>query len=75
MKVLFIGGTGNISTTCSRLAIHKGHELFLLNRGNIDRQDLKSAKSFVPGFKATIPFKQGIKRTVEWFETDHRGIY
>ena len=33
MKVLFIGGTGNISTECSRLAINKGIELYHLNRG------------------------------------------
>ena len=34
MKVLFIGGTGNISTASSRLAVEKGMDLFLLNRGN-----------------------------------------
>ena len=33
MKVLFIGGTGNISTPSSRLAIEKGIELYHLNRG------------------------------------------
>jgi len=33
MKVLFIGGTGNISTPSSRLAVAKGIDLFLLNRG------------------------------------------
>ncbi len=33
MKVLFIGGTGNISTACTRLAAEKGIEVFLLNRG------------------------------------------
>ena len=33
MKVLFIGGTGNISTASSRLAMERGIELFLLNRG------------------------------------------
>jgi nucleoside-diphosphate-sugar epimerase len=33
MKVLFIGGTGNISTECSKLAVEKGIELFHLNRG------------------------------------------
>lgn len=32
--------------------------------------DNTKIKSFVPDFKATIPFKQGIKRTVEWFEAD-----
>jgi nucleoside-diphosphate-sugar epimerase len=32
MKLLFIGGTGNISTSCSRLALQLGHELWLLHR-------------------------------------------
>src|SRR5215207_11504058 len=32
MKILFIGGTGNISSACSDLAVARGHELFLLNR-------------------------------------------
>lgn len=34
MRVLFIGGTGLISTACSELAVAQGIELFLLNRGN-----------------------------------------
>lgn len=34
MRVLFIGGTGLISTAVSRLAITGGIELFLLNRGS-----------------------------------------
>ncbi len=33
MKVLFIGGTGSVSATCSNLALEKGMELWLLNRG------------------------------------------
>lgn len=33
MKVLFIGGTGTISYNCSKLAIEKGFEVSLLNRG------------------------------------------
>ena len=33
MKVLFIGGTGNISTSCSFLALEKGIDLYHLNRG------------------------------------------
>ena len=32
MKLLFIGGTGLISSACSGLAVERGHELFLLNR-------------------------------------------
>ncbi len=33
MKVLFIGGTGVISSACSELALALGIELYLLNRG------------------------------------------
>jgi nucleoside-diphosphate-sugar epimerase len=33
MRVLFVGGTGNISTSVSRLAVTRGIELHLLNRG------------------------------------------
>ncbi|MBN2340968.1 MAG: SDR family oxidoreductase [Deltaproteobacteria bacterium] len=42
MKVLFIGGTGNISAAVSSLAVSQGIELTLLNRGN---------RSVVPGAK------------------------
>lgn len=37
MKVLFIGGTGVISSACSRLAVRRGVELYLLNRGQTGR--------------------------------------
>ncbi len=33
MKVLFIGGTGVISSACSKLAVQRGIDLYLLNRG------------------------------------------
>src|ERR1700758_1964490 len=33
MKVLFIGGTGIISTACTQLAVERGIELTLLRRG------------------------------------------
>ena len=32
MKILFIGGTGIISSACAELAVRRGHDLFLLNR-------------------------------------------
>jgi len=32
MNILFIGGTGLISSACSELAVQRGHELFILNR-------------------------------------------
>lgn len=38
MKVLFIGGTGVISSACAALAVQQGIELYLLNRGqSVDR--------------------------------------
>ena len=33
MRVLFIGGTGLISSACSDATVAAGHELWLLNRG------------------------------------------
>lgn len=33
LNVLFIGGTGIISSACSSLAVEQGHNLFLFNRG------------------------------------------
>jgi len=48
MKVLFIGGTGNISSACSELAISRGIELYHLNRG------LSSGIRKVQGMKTII---------------------
>ncbi len=44
MKVLFIGGTGTISTACSKLAVERGIELYLLNRGESKRPIPAGAK-------------------------------
>jgi nucleoside-diphosphate-sugar epimerase len=33
MRVLFIGGTGKISSACTQLAVEQGIDLYLLNRG------------------------------------------
>ena len=44
MKVLFIGGTGIISSACSELAIQQGIELYLLNRGTSFRPVPAGAK-------------------------------
>ncbi|MCP4166352.1 MAG: SDR family oxidoreductase [Chloroflexi bacterium] len=44
MKVLFIGGTGVISSACSRLAVERGIDLYLLNRGQSERLAPAGAK-------------------------------
>lgn len=46
MKILFIGGTGNISASVSRKAIDRGIELYLFNRGK--------SISEIPGAKSNI---------------------
>ncbi|MFZ2097940.1 MAG: SDR family oxidoreductase [Anaerolineales bacterium] len=43
MNVLFIGGTGIISSACSELALQRGIELYLLNRGTSFRPAAKRA--------------------------------
>ncbi|MEZ4646790.1 MAG: SDR family oxidoreductase [Chloroflexota bacterium] len=40
MKVLFIGGTGTISSACSQLALERGIDLYLLNRGQTTKRPL-----------------------------------
>ena len=46
MKVLFIGGTGNISSAVSRLAIERGINLFHFNRGN-KKPGIEGVKTYV----------------------------
>ena len=44
MKVLFIGGTGLISSACSELALEHGMDLYLLNRGISDEIPLPEGR-------------------------------
>jgi nucleoside-diphosphate-sugar epimerase len=46
MKVLFVGGTGLISSACTHLAVERGVDLFLLNRGS-DPDRARGATSLV----------------------------
>ncbi|MBX3082034.1 MAG: SDR family oxidoreductase [Anaerolineae bacterium] len=34
--------------------------------------DNSKIKSFVPGFQAVIPFREGVRRTLAWFEADEQ---
>ena len=44
LKVLFIGGTGVISSACSELCIEKGFELYHLNRGLTQNHQIKGVQ-------------------------------
>jgi nucleoside-diphosphate-sugar epimerase len=43
MRVLFIGGTGNISTACARLALAEDMDLYILSRGFHANPELEDA--------------------------------
>jgi nucleoside-diphosphate-sugar epimerase len=40
MRILFVGGTGTISSACVRLAVERGFEVATINRGISDRREL-----------------------------------
>jgi nucleoside-diphosphate-sugar epimerase len=49
MKFLFIGGTGIISSACAELAVARGHELFILNRGASTKYPLPDGATLLKG--------------------------
>ncbi|MEN6297047.1 MAG: NAD-dependent epimerase/dehydratase family protein, partial [Rectinema sp.] len=71
MRVLFVGGTGNISSACTDEALRRGYEVFHLNRGThtekekpgvrllrADIRDIEAAKVAVRGlhFDSVVQF-------------------
>ncbi len=57
MKVLYIGGTGEISTSCVRASVAQGHDVTVFNRGNSKKQ-LPPVASFVKGdLGAAAPYE------------------
>lgn len=61
MKALFIGGTGNISTACSRLSINKGIDLSILSRGRRTRRELKDATYITADINNTRQIRELLK--------------
>jgi nucleoside-diphosphate-sugar epimerase len=61
MKVLFIGGTGNISTSCTAEALSRGIEVHHLNRGSGER---KAAPKGVHTYHADIKDRDAVKRAL-----------
>ncbi len=59
MKALFIGGTGNISSACVRLAIRRGMEVFILNRGQ-RKVEIQGAKSLVADINKPAEIAQAL---------------
>ena len=49
LRVLFIGGSGIISSACSRLAVERGLDVYALNRGATSLRPLPSEVSVLHG--------------------------
>jgi nucleoside-diphosphate-sugar epimerase len=49
MKILFIGGTGLISSACSDLAVARGHQLFILNRATSVKYPIPEGATLLKG--------------------------
>lgn len=78
MKVLFIGGTGVISSACTPLAIERGIDLYLLNRGTNARSIPAGAKHLVGDIRdesaiKTLLAEHRFDVVVDWvaFGVDH----
>ena len=78
MRVLFIGGTGIISTACTRLAIERGIDLTLLNRGRHSVPLPPGAKTLTADIDDAVAVSQALAgasfdAVVDWiaFEPAH----
>ncbi len=78
LKVLFIGGTGNISYEVSKLAIEKGIDLYLFNRNNKSEFFPEGAKLIKGDIRDEASAKEILKNhefdvVVNWiaYETGH----
>ena len=65
MKILFIGGTGNISSDCAELLYQRGHEIMVLSRGTnpvppqyraivADRKDTAAMRNTLQGLDIDV---------------------
>ena len=79
MKVLFIGGTGTISSACSELAISQGIDLYHLNRGqSISMRKINGVKTILADIRNVEETRKAIEgfhfdAVVDWiaFEPEH----
>ena len=78
IKVLFIGGTGIISSGCAPLAVERGIDLYFLNRGNSNRDTPAGVKVLRGDIRDPQSVRAAIgdlqfDSVVDWvaFGTDH----
>jgi uncharacterized protein YbjT (DUF2867 family) len=49
LRVLFIGGSGIISSACCQLAVQRGLDIYVLNRGATKLRPLPAEVTIMPG--------------------------
>lgn len=81
MRVLFIGGTGVISSACAQLAVERGLELSVLNRGRSERRLPAAAEVLQADMRNGAAVRQALAgrvfdAVVEWiaFTPEHLEV-
>lgn len=79
MKILFIGGTGVISSSCSELCIEKGFDLFLLNRGRSFRTPPQKAELIQADISDVRSFESALNNhsfdvVVDWIAFNENDV-
>jgi nucleoside-diphosphate-sugar epimerase len=67
LRVLFIGGSGVISSACSRLAVQRGIDLFVLNRG---RSTSRPLPPWVTKLRADIREPRSVRQEIKDLDFD-----
>jgi nucleoside-diphosphate-sugar epimerase len=67
LRILFIGGSGVMSSACSRLAVERGVDLYLLNRGTTSTRAVPDAATLLRG---DIRDPAAVKETLGSLEFD-----
>ena len=82
MKLLFIGGTGTISSAITKAVCEQGHELYLVNRGLRNKEQLPGVTQLICDVnqeeefaKAIAPYQFDVVADFIAFQTnDYREV-
>lgn len=79
MRILFIGGTGIISTACTKLALDRGAQLTLVNRGRHTRETAAGAKTLAVDVEDTAALARALAgetfdAVVDWIAFEPRQV-
>jgi len=67
LRVLFIGGSGIISSACARLAVERGIDLYVLNRGRSADRPLPDQATLLQG---DVRDRESVRKALDGLEFD-----